>query len=68
MQGWQRWSSPGVDNEGTITARLGGVTLASGDTFTLDTYGDNLVSFAISPQVTKQLVQNGGLFRPMVEP
>ena len=55
--------APGVSNQGTITAKLGRVTLASGDTFTLDTYGDNLISFAVSPQVTQQLVQNSGVIQ-----
>ena len=38
--------APGVRNSGTITATLGTVALASGNTFTLDFYGDKLVSSA----------------------
>jgi filamentous hemagglutinin family protein len=52
--------APNLVNSGTITARLGKVQLASGDTFTLDTYGDGLISLAVSDQVTQQLVQNSG--------
>ena len=38
--------APGVRNSGTITATLGTVTLASGNSFTLDFYGDKLISSA----------------------
>ena len=34
---------PGARNSGTITANLGTVALASGNTFTLDLYGDKLI-------------------------
>ena len=40
--------APNVINNGTITAKLGKVQLASGDTFTVDMYGDNLMSVAVS--------------------
>lgn len=39
--------APGVANDGTITARLGRVTLAAGEAFTIDLFGDQLVEFAI---------------------
>ena len=39
--------APSVANSGTITAKLGKVFLASGSTWALDLYGDNLVSFAV---------------------
>ena len=52
--------APAVRNSGSITARLGKVALASGDSFTLDMYGDGLVSLAASPALRHQLVQNSG--------
>ena len=36
--------APGVRNSGTITATLGTVALASGNSFTLDMYGDKLIT------------------------
>ncbi len=42
--------APGVINEGTIEARLGQVYLGSGKTFTLDLYGDQLVSLGVNSQ------------------
>ena len=38
--------APNVANEGVIAARLGTVTLAAGEKFTLDFFGDGLVAFA----------------------
>jgi filamentous hemagglutinin family protein len=38
--------APNVANEGVIAARLGIVTLAAGEKFTLDFFGDGLVAFA----------------------
>src|SRR3954453_18829309 len=43
--------APGVRNSGTITANLGTVTLASGNGFTLDFYGDKLITLAVGDQV-----------------
>ena len=48
--------APGVENSGIIEARLGRVTLASGNRFTLDLYGDELVQLAIGDQVAEALV------------
>ncbi len=45
---------------GIITAQLGKVQLASGDTFTLDLYGDGLINLQASPAITQQLVTNSG--------
>jgi len=39
--------APSVRNDGVITARLGRIALASGDAFTVDLYGDQLVQFAV---------------------
>ncbi|MBF0560979.1 MAG: filamentous hemagglutinin N-terminal domain-containing protein, partial [Alphaproteobacteria bacterium] len=47
--------APGVANSGVIVARLGKVSLASANTFTLDLYGDRLVNVAVSGQVLQQL-------------
>ena len=52
--------APSVSNSGVITARLGKVALASGDTFTVDLYGDGLINLQASDQVTQQLVSNSG--------
>jgi hypothetical protein len=44
--------APGVRNSGTITATLGTVALASsGAGFTLDLYGDKLITLAVNDQV-----------------
>ena len=51
---------PNVTNDGLIEARLGKVQLGSGDTFTLDLYGDGLINLAASPSITSQLVSNSG--------
>lgn len=52
--------APNVENSGIISARLGKVSLASGDTFTLDMYGDNLINVAVSDDVAQQIVSNTG--------
>lgn len=52
--------APNVENSGVITANLGKVTLASGDTATVDLYGDKLVEVAVSDAVTSQLISNSG--------
>ena len=43
--------APWVANSGTINARLGVVSLASGDRFTVDLFGDRLVQLAVKPTV-----------------
>ncbi|MFQ5716154.1 MAG: filamentous hemagglutinin N-terminal domain-containing protein, partial [Nitrospinales bacterium] len=47
--------APGVENAGFINARLGQVSLASGNTFTLDLYGDQLVHLGIHSKVAEQV-------------
>ncbi len=47
--------APGVQNDGIIQARLGRVNLASGNTFTLDLYGDQLVNLGVGSQVAQQI-------------
>src|SRR5262249_14763725 len=67
--------APGVRNDGIITARLGTVALASGNSFALDLYGDSLIKLqptdSISAQVRdvvtgqplSSLVQNTGTLK-----
>ena len=43
--------APGVRNSGTITATLGTVALASGNSFTLDMYGDKLITLAVGDSI-----------------
>ena len=53
--------APNVVNNGIIVAKLGRVHLASGDTATVDLYGDGLMDVAVSDAVTSQLVENNGI-------
>ena len=46
--------APGVRNSGTITAELGTVALASGNSFTLDMYGDKLITLAVGDEIAHQ--------------
>jgi filamentous hemagglutinin family protein len=43
--------APGVRNSGTITATMGNVTLASGNGFSLDFYGDKLVTLNVGDEI-----------------
>jgi len=43
--------APGVRNSGTITANLGTVVLGAGNIFTLDFYGDRLITLGVNDQV-----------------
>jgi filamentous hemagglutinin family protein len=43
--------APGVRNTGTITATMGVVTLAAGNLYTLDLYGDKLIKLAVGDEV-----------------
>ena len=58
--------APGVANNGVIAARAGAVVLASGTAFTVDTYGDGLIQFAVNapttaaPEGMDSLVSNAG--------
>src|SRR5437868_10017485 len=47
--------APGVRNSGTIIANLGTVTLASGNTFSLDFYGDRLVQLGVGDQIAGEV-------------
>ena len=48
--------APGVRNTGTITAKLGTVALASGNAFTLDIYGDNLITLGLTNSIASQVM------------
>jgi filamentous hemagglutinin family protein len=52
--------APRVENHGMITAKLGRIELASGDTFSVDLYGDGLFELGVSDKVSEQLVRNTG--------
>lgn len=45
---------------GVIVAKLGKVHVGSGDTFTVDLYGDGLINLQASDNVQKQLINNSG--------
>lgn len=53
--------APNVINRGVIVAKMGRVHLASGDTATVDMYGDGLLNIAVSDAVKSQLVANSGI-------
>ncbi len=52
--------APTVRNSGVIQAKLGRVALVSGNTFTVDLYGDGLIKLAVDDKVAQSLVQNTG--------
>jgi len=52
--------APHVRNDGVIQARLGRVTLGAGDTYTLDLYGDGLISLAVDPTRTGPMTDAEG--------
>ena len=52
--------APGVENSGVIEAKLGSVSLASGTAFTVDLYGDGLVSLAVGGRVTESVTGPDG--------
>jgi filamentous hemagglutinin family protein len=43
--------APGVRNSGTITANLGTVVLGAGNIFTLDMYGDKLITLGVNDEI-----------------
>jgi filamentous hemagglutinin family protein len=48
--------APGVRNAGVITANLGNVTLAAGNGFTLDFYGDKLITLQVGDEIASRVV------------
>lgn len=47
--------APGVRNSGTITAKFGKIALASGNTFSLDFYGDGLITLGVNDSIAGQV-------------
>ncbi|WP_428246136.1 filamentous hemagglutinin N-terminal domain-containing protein [Ferrovibrio sp.] len=52
--------APRVHNSGVIRARLGKVALGAAQSFTLDFYGDGLLSFGVGAEASNALVVNSG--------
>jgi filamentous hemagglutinin family protein len=48
--------APGVRNSGTITATMGTVALAASNSFTLDMYGDKLITLAVNDQIASKVI------------
>ncbi len=48
--------APGVRNTGTITATLGTIALASGNSFTLDFYGDRLIQLGVGDSIAATVI------------
>ena len=61
--------APGVRNSGTITARLGKIGLAAGNGFTLDFYGDQLLTLDVGDEIagTVKDVQTGQTLDALVK-
>lgn len=55
--------APVVENHGVIVARSGRVHLASGDTATVDFYGDGLMEIAVSDEAKVQATINTGIIQ-----
>lgn len=52
--------APGVANRGVIEARLGKVALASGNEFTVDLYGDQLINLSVDNPTTQRARDSQG--------
>ncbi|HXF87789.1 MAG TPA: filamentous hemagglutinin N-terminal domain-containing protein, partial [Xanthobacteraceae bacterium] len=67
-QGFAALVAPGVRNSGTITATLGKISLASGNGFALDLYGDSLIKLAVSDSIAAQVkdVATGQTLRSLI--
>ncbi|MBF0354436.1 MAG: filamentous hemagglutinin N-terminal domain-containing protein [Alphaproteobacteria bacterium] len=52
-----------VGNDGIITARLGTVALAAGNSMTLDVAGDGLLNVLVDQGAVTALIKNGGLIQ-----
>jgi len=52
--------APGVQNSGVITAKFGKVMLAGAQTFTVDLYGDGLLSFDVTSKIKGAIAINDG--------
>ena len=56
LGGFAALVAPGVRNDGVITATLGTVGLAAGNGFTLDFYGDQLITLGVSDSIASKVV------------
>lgn len=54
--GYAALVAPGVRNAGTVRARLGKISMASADRFTLDLYGDNLIRLAVDDSTAGRVI------------
>ncbi|TNE42678.1 MAG: filamentous hemagglutinin N-terminal domain-containing protein [Alphaproteobacteria bacterium] len=59
-QGLVAFVAPAVGNSGIITAKLGHVELGAASAFTLDLYGDGLISFPVDATVIEQAIGPDG--------
>jgi filamentous hemagglutinin family protein len=52
-----------IENDGVIQARLGNIVLGSGDKFTIDLYGDQLINFSVgaSTSIAGKIINTGKL-------
>ncbi|MEP0313228.1 filamentous hemagglutinin N-terminal domain-containing protein [Hyphomonas sp.] len=48
--------APGVRNDGVITARLGSIGLSAANGFTLDFYGDQLITLSVSDEIAAEVL------------
>ncbi|EHK57047.1 hypothetical protein MAXJ12_11777 [Mesorhizobium alhagi CCNWXJ12-2] len=48
--------APGVRNSGVITAKMGSISLASGNAFTLDLYGDDLIHLVVGDEIVGEVI------------
>ena len=64
--GYAALVAPHVRNSGTIHARLGRVTLGAAETFALDLYGDELVTFQIGVRTTP-VDEDGNAVEALIE-
>jgi filamentous hemagglutinin family protein len=48
--------APGVRNTGTVTANLGTVGLAAGNSFSLDFYGDKLITLGVNDSIAAKVI------------
>ena len=52
--------APGVKNEGLVVAKAGKVVMGSGEKFTMDFRGDNLISYEVSGEVAEKVTNPNG--------
>jgi hypothetical protein len=55
-RGFAALVAPDARNSGTVTATLGTVPLAAGNSFTLDMYGDKLITLAVGDSIAAKVI------------